>query len=275
MEKVTYIVPIHELKEETKTLLARALESLENVTTDVDDELVFVGPLDIIKEVFVWYGEKNENSRFKEIGLVPNEDTDFFRQINEAVKKCATKYFSILEFDDTYQPYWNELVQEYAAATNASVVMPINEFLEDGQFSSLGNEIVWSSTFAQDENEKIGYVSSECLNTFMDFNVTGALINTEDFKEIGGLKPSLKIAAWYEFLLRAVYNSKVVYVAPKIGYDHTIARKGSYSEKAYNEIPQEEGQWLIKTAKQEYFFTNDRNRTFGDDIENVPEQSNE
>lgn len=275
MEKVTYIVPIHEFKEETKTLLARALDSLENVVTDVDDELVFVGPLDIIKEVFVWYGEKNDNSRFKEIGLVPNEEPNFFRQINEAVKKCTTKYFSILEFDDAYQPYWNQLVQEYADATNASVVMPINEFLEDGEFSSIGNEIVWSSTFAQDENEKIGYVSSECLNTFMDFNVTGALINTEDFKEIGGLKPSLKIAAWYEFLLRAIYNSKVVYVAPKIGYEHTIGRKGSFSEKAYEEIPQEEGQWLIKTAKQEYFFTNDRNRTFGDDIEDVPEETKE
>ena len=265
MEKVTYIVPIHELKDETKKLLERALESLENVATDAEDELVFVGPLDIIKEVFVWYGEKDENSRFKEIGLVPNDKTDFFSQVNEAVKKCTTKYFSILEFDDAYLPYWDELVQSYAEATNASVVMPINEFLVNGDFSSFGNEIVWSSTFAE----------NDCLNTFMDFNMTGALINTEDFKEIGGLKPSLKIAAWYEFLLRAVYNAKVVYVAPKIGYEHTIGRKGSFSENAFEELSPEEGQWLIKTAKQEYFFTNDRNRTFGDDLEDVPEETKE
>ena len=276
MEKVTYIIPIHELKEDTKKLLATALESLENVSGDADDELLLVGPLDIIKEIFVWYSEEKENSRFKEIGLVPNDgSTDFFTQVNLAAKKCSTKYFSILEFDDTYEPYWNKTVQEYAESTGASVVLPLNAFIVNGEFSSFGNEVVWSTTFAQSDNEVLGYVSEDCLNTFIDFNVTGALINTADFNEIGGLKPSLKISAWYEFLFRCLYNSKLVYVAPKVCYNHTIGRKGSYSDVAYSEIGNEEGQWLIKAAKQEYFFKEDRHRTFGDDIEEVTEEVKE
>ena len=171
MEKVTYIIPIHELKEDTKKLLATALESLENVSGDADDELLLVGPLDIIKEVFVWYSEEKENSRFKEIGLVPNDgSTDFFTQVNLAAKKCSTKYFSILELDDTYEPYWNKTVQEYAESTGASVVLPLNAFIVNGKFSSFGNEVVWSTTFAQSDNEVLGYISEDCLHTFIDFS---------------------------------------------------------------------------------------------------------
>ena len=268
MEKVTYIVPIHEFKSETKKLLSRALGSLEAMETGAEDEVIFVGPLDIVQKAVVWYSETVPSSKFKEIGVVPNDgSTDVFTQINKAVNSCSTPYFSVLEFDDAFKPYWNQVAQKYAEETPASVLLPIDEFYTDGQFSSFGNEVVWSSTFAQSENEKVGFVSLDSLDTFMDFNVTGALIKTEDFISLGGLKPSLKIAAWYEFLLRAAYNGKTIFVVPKIGYEHTLGRKGGYSETAFKEISREEGKWLIATAKREYFFKNDRNKIFGDEEE--------
>ena len=100
------------------------------------------------------------------------------------------------------------------------------------------------------------------LDVYMDFNVTGAIINTEDFNEIGGLKKSLKLASWYEFLMRLCYNGKKIYTIPKIGYDHMINRDDSLMKDYQNNITPEEGTWLIKTAKQEYFFKEDRKKTF-------------
>ena len=259
MENVTYIIPLNEYNKEVEKNLKRALDSLENVEGNEDDEIIFVGPKKVIDNAAKLISEKNK----KEVTLVTNEEkTDFFNQVNIAVFSCTTPFFSILEFDDAYKPYWNKEAQKYAAATDASIILPINEFIKDGEFASLGNEFAWSSVFAEKEEETIGFISLDALDSFFDFNVTGALIRTEDFISLGGLKPSLKIAAWYEFLLRAAYNKKLIYVAPKDGYEHTIQRKGSYSDLAFKTISPEEGKWLISTAKQEYFFKEDRNKAF-------------
>ena len=96
----------------------------------------------------------------------------------------------------------------------------------------------------------------------MDFNCTGGLFKTEDFISLGGLKKSLKIAAWYEFLMRVCYKSKKIYVLPKIGYLHTVGREDSYMEQMQKTLTQEEGKFLIDTARQEYFFKEDRNIQF-------------
>ena len=120
--------------------------------------------------------------------------------------------------------------------------------------------IAWSASFANE----IGFIDLDCLDTYMDFNVTGSFIKTEDFISIGGLKPSLKIAAWYEFLLRACHNSLKVFVVPKVGYSHTLSREGSYMNETKKDISPEEGKWLIATAKEEYFFKEDRKKKYGE-----------
>lgn len=259
MENVSYIIPLNEYNKEIEKRLKKALNSLDDVDGNEDDEILFVGPQKVIEKAASLLSKKNH----KEVTLVANEEkTDFFNQVNTAVFSCTTPFFSILEFDDAYKPYWNTEAQRYGTAVNASIILPLNEFTIDGEFSSLGNEIVWSSVFAEKENETLGFISIDTLDTFFDFNITGALIRTEDFISLGGLKPSLKIAAWYEFLLRAAYNKKVIYVVPKVGYEHTVQRKGSYTDTAYKTISAEEGKWLIATAKQEYFFKEDRNKIF-------------
>lgn len=266
MENVSYIIPLNVFNKTVTEGLKRAFKSLEEIEGNAEDEIIFVGPQKVIEKAAALLSDKNT----REVNLVANEEnTDFFNQVNLAVFSCTTPFFSILEFDDAYKPYWNTEAQKYAVASNASIILPINEFVVNGEFSSFGNEIVWSSIFAEKEEEVLGYISSETLNSFMDFNLTGALIRTEDYISIGGLKPSLKIAAWYEFLLRATYNNKVIYVAPKVGYEHTIQRAGSYSDTAFKSISEEEGKWLIATAKQEYFFKEDRNKTFEQETSNA------
>ena len=37
-------------------------------------------------------------------------------------------------------------------------------------------------------------------------------------------------------------------------------------------ISQEEGKWLIDTARMEYFFTEDKNKTFGEYVEETEKQ---
>jgi len=257
MTKITYIIPLHKFDEKIEELYKSAIESLNSVEKNEDNKVILVGPSEVLKKAI------NVCKPVIETSLVENDETDFFVQVNKAAYQCVTPYFTILEIDDMLCPFWNAAMQEYEVV-NASVLMPINEYRKNGEFISLGNEIAWSSSFANisENGNGLGYVDIDCLKAYMDFNVTGAAIRTEDFISIGGLKPSLKIAAWYEFLLRMAYNSKSIFVVPKAAYKHTIGREDSYMENSAKEISQEYGSWLIKTALQEYFFKNDRNIEF-------------
>ena len=256
MAKITYIVPVHKFDESVSALLTNALKSIKE-TKYKDYSVTIVGPADVLKNV----EEIINGLKMKSVtNYLTNEgETDFFSQINFAAMHCTTKFFCVVEFDDQVMEKWPENALKYQEATSASVALPLTEYVKDGNMVSFGNELAWDGSFANE----IGYLDIDCLNTYMDFNVTGALIKTEDFLSIGGLKPSLKIAAWYEFLLRACQNSLKVYVVPKLGYSHTIQREGSYMIESSKEITREYGAWLIETAKQEYFFKEDRKREFG------------
>ena len=105
-------------------------------------------------------------------------------------------------------------------------------------------------------------------NTFL---LTGSIFNTADWREVGGLKPSVKITFWYEWLLRATNKNKVVYVIPKVGYNHHLGRKNSLVEYYKENMGNEETQWWFDLAKREYFFKEDRNKTYEDYLKNVKE----
>ena len=259
MGKVSYIVPLHKFDEEVEVLLPNALKSIKE-TKSKDYVILIVGPKDVLEKTEKIVNDLKLKTATK---FIENTgETDFFSQVNEAALKCTTKFFCVVEFDDTVMEYWPVVFEKYQETENASIVLPIEELSKDGHWVSWANEIAWSNAFADEHH--LGELDLDCLNKFMDFNVTGAFIKTEDFIKIGSLKPSLKFAAWYEFLLRACQNGLVVYVAPKLGYSHTVNREGSYMENIMKEISREEGAWLIETAKQEYFFKEDRKKKFGE-----------
>lgn len=258
MGNVTYIIPVHKFDETVEKYLPNALKSVKE-TEDKEYTLILVGPKEVLAktEKFVEDLKLKTSTKF-----VENETTDPYTQINTAVMRTTTPYFCVVEYDDEVTPYWTKRAKEYGE-NNASVLLPLVEFYSAGVPVSFGNELAWDTAFADEHN--LGYIDMEQLNTYMDFVVSGALIKTEDFISIGGLKPSLKIASWYEFLLRCCYKHKEIYVVPKLGYKHTLDTPNSYSEISKNEISQEEGAWLIATAKQEYFFDKDRNKKFGEE----------
>ena len=258
MGSLTYIVPVHKFDNYVEKLLPIALKSIKD-SEDKEYTVILVGPKEVLSKTESIINDLKLKTSTK---FVENEDTDPYTQINVAVMRCTTPYFCVVEYDDEVMPYWGKRAKEYGE-NGASVLLPLIEFHSANIPVSFGNELAWDTAFADEHN--LGYIDMEQLNTYMDFVVSGALIKTEDFISIGGLKPSLKIAAWYEFLLRCCYKHKDIYVVPKLGYKHVLDTPDSYSDKCKNEIGQEEGAWLITIAKQEYFFKEDRKKKFGEE----------
>lgn len=254
MKDLTIIIPIHTFNDEMSKLLLNAYKSITNMKNSDGIKISIVAPTEIIENI-----KKNINDS-NIVYIKNNGNTDFCNQVNLAAKECKTKYFSILEFDDKYNENWISNFEKYLPFYNdVTVFMPLTELTNtDGKILGFINEVTLASSFSNE----LGFLDLDCLQVYMDFNVTGSIIRTEDFNEIGGLKPSLKLASWYEFLMRLCYNGKKIYTIPKIGYSHMINREDSLMKKYQKEISIEEGTWLIKTAKQEYFFKEDRKKEY-------------
>ena len=256
MEKVTYIIPIHEFNEEVKTYLTRALESLKTLTDANTFKTLFVGPKLVLDKCAELY--KALECPLK-MDVVTTDVNDVYEKINIAVMKCVTPYFSVLEFDDMFYPYWNKFAQKVLSKKTYSVILPIVELVNTNK-EPVGfmNEIAWDAAFS----DVLGFIGVEELKVFKDYNVTGGYIKTDDFISCGKLKPSMKIAAWFELLMRMSHNEHKIYVAPRIGYVHTVLRDNSYMVNTKNDISVEEGQWLIKYALDEYTNKTDSNKKF-------------
>ena len=248
MDKITVIIPVHEYKKE---LLVNAINSIPKRK---EISILIVTPNNIVDDI-------NKLNLDNVTVIENNGNIDFCTQINLGAQKCNTKYFSILEFDDTYTDIWFNNVEKYIKHfPDVSLFLPLVKLMkfDNENVVSLMNEIAWSSAFA-DEN---GFINTDCLNAYYDFLTSGGIFNTKDFNELGGLKPSLLIASTYELLLRYANNSKKIFVIPKIGYVHTFGNPNSYSSIMNDKISQKHGQWLIELARQEKFFKEDRGKVF-------------
>ena len=252
MKDITIIIPVHKYDDQVKGLLLRAIDS---VPQDYLVHIVCPSNLSDVLGSFV-------SDRVAVMSAMDeNESTDFCTLVNRGVATCGTNWFSILEFDDEYTDIWFKNVEhEMEYKSDVSVFMSLVEMLDfsSKKFVSYGNEAPWASSFS----EEIGYIDNECLQDYIDFNLTGAVFNTADWINGGGLKPSIKLTFWYEFLLRITSNSKKVYVVPKLGYKHYINRQESLYDTYRNTIDAEEADWWRELAKKECFVKKDRNKTY-------------
>lgn len=258
MKNLTIIIPIHKINEDIKKLLETAYNSVVSMENIDGTKVMIVGPENVLSECKTVLSGKTYADEI--VLFEKNDKTDFCSQVNFGAKKCKTDYFSILEFDDTFKKKWLKNVEKYLEFFgDTSVLLPLTELCDtDNNMLSFINEVAWASSFSNE----LSFLDLDCLQVYMDFNVTGGIIRTEDFVEVGGLKSSLKIASWYEFLMRLCHNGKKVMVIPKVGYSHIINRDDSLMKQQQEEITPEEGAWLIKTAQQEYFYKEDRKKEF-------------
>lgn len=253
MKDITVIIPLHKHDEETEKLLTRAIDSVPS------DYKV------IISTTHECFDSLNGVSTRDGVTCVYNADdeskSDFSTLVNYGVTNVETHYFSILEYDDEYTSIWFNNVETYIEyKPETSVFLPLNDLIDfnNNKFVGYGNEAPWASSFSNE----IGYIDNDCLQQYFDFYLTGAVFNTADWVACGGLKPSIKLTFWYEFLLRVTNGGKKVFVVPKIGYKHYVNRKGSLFDEYRDVVSEKESSWWFETAKKESFFKNDRNKTY-------------
>ena len=249
MKDLVVILPLHEYNDEVKELLTKAVESVPK-----ELEILISCKNDLSAGLKKDY-KKNKNVKVLE--NAPDAPTDFASLVNFGVKNSDSKWFSILEYDDTYTPIWFDNFKKYVDFySDISVFLPLEDLVDanNNKFIGVGNEAPWASSFSNE----IGYIDLDCLKNFFDFYLTGSIFNTADWNEVGGLKPSIKLTFWYEFLMRITNKGKKVYVIPKIGYIHKLGRAGSLIEGYKQTIDNKESNFWVGVARKEYFFKEER-----------------
>ena len=249
MKELVVIIPMNEFGKENIELLNKAVES---VPSELNVLLSVPNGTD---------GKKLKGISDRLDVVSESEGSSFAELVNAAINTIEEKWFSILEFDDTYTPIWYDNAKKYIEfMPSTSVFMYLEDITDfnDGKYIGFGNEAAWASAFSNE----IGFIDNDCLQNYFDFYMTGSIFNTADWKEVGGLKPSIKITFWYEWLLRATNKNKTVYVIPKVGYNHKLGRKGSLIEIYKSTIDQEETQWWFDLAKREMYYKKDRKKEY-------------
>jgi hypothetical protein len=250
MKDLTVIIPILSLdSKEKKDMFKKALKSASGAET-----IIVVGNSEAI------YGIEKVN---KNVILLENTgNTEYTAQVNFAVDNVKTKYFSVLEYDDTFSKIWFANVEKYISVDtdNTFAFLPLTEIIDAPSNEIIGyaNEAVWASSFS----EEIGYLDNESMQDYINFNTSGAIFKTEDFKTLGKLKESMKLVFWYEFLLRALYKEKRIFVIPKIGYYHYVNREGSITSEYAKNMSVKEADWWIDLAAKEMYFPQDRKKIY-------------
>ena len=253
---LTVFIPLHKYDNDVYELLKDAVES--TTVQDKEVPIVISCPSASVKKL---KKDFQDNSNITIYEISENDDTDFCSQVNTFAVKCTTKYFSILEYDDAYAKTWFSNVDKYLSFyADTDILLPIAELYDYPTSNMIGyvNEVVWAASFSNE----IGHIDFESLDVVNEYNLTGAIFNTDTFLELCGLKPSIKISFWQEFMLRACYHEKKAFVVPKVGYYHMINREDSLSDSYNKEIGNEEAQWWMELAKQEYFFNEDRKKEY-------------
>jgi GT2 family glycosyltransferase len=254
-KKIGVIIPLHEYNDEVKALLTKAIDSVPqelNIFISTNEEID-----NKINEITILYPNN--------VTLIQhNVDSSFSNLVSVAVKFLEDdgyEYFSILEFDDIYSEIWyKNVIEEIEDKPEVSVFLPFTEILdfESKRFISYGNEAPWASSFS----EEIGYIDNESLQQYFDFYLTGSIFNIKDWNYVGGLKTSMKITFWYEFLLRLTHNDKKAYVIPKLIYKHYVNRPNSLYKEYKEQIDEKEVQFWYDTAIEEYRYKKDRNKKY-------------
>jgi hypothetical protein len=260
MKELGIIIPMHEFGKENIELLNKAVESVPEGLSIYLSVPMGTTPAKVkgVSGRVTLVTATTEGSTFAE--LVENG-------VNALKDNPDIKWFSILEFDDTYTSIWLDNVKRYIDfMPDVSVLMCLEDITDfnDGKYIGFGNEAAWASAFSNE----IGFIDLDCLQNYFDFYLTGSVFNLKDWLEVGGLKPSIKITFWYEWLLRATNKGKTVFVMPKVGYNHALGRNGSLVEQYKSEISREESQWWFDLAKREYFYKEDRKKEYSP---NIPE----
>ena len=235
MKELGIIIPMHEFGKENIELLNKAIESVPE-----DMPICLSTPKGTTPAKI-----KGASNRLNLV-VSDEEGSSFAELVENGVNAFANnpdvKWFSILEFDDTYTPIWLDNAKRYIDfMPDTSVFMFLEDITDfnDGKYIGFGNEAAWASSFSNE----LGFIDLDCLQNYFDFYLTGSIFNLTD---------------WI-----------AVFVIPKVGYNHTLGRKDSLVEQYKAEISKEESQWWFDLAKREYFYKEDRKKEYDPEIQDT------
>lgn len=233
----------------------KAIDSLKNQKIEFEELLIVPTQEETLTDFLKSYDFGNLNVVIKPWEQNPN----FASQANFGVKNAKGTWVSIMEFDDEYSNIWFDNVLKYSESyPDVQMFLPVVvETDEKGGFAGFTNE----ATFAANFSQEMGILTNDTLQDYQNFQVSGSAIKKTLFQDFGGIKPSIKLTFIYEFLLRLTYNSVSIMTIPRLGYKHTNLREGSifWNYKfGDNILTEPEVRFWIQSAKQEYFFTDDR-----------------
>ncbi len=267
LSNLTIIIPIHEfIGEADLKFFNSAIESIKTNKKYLPSEVLIV----FTKEDFEKYGIDKKVLEGLNVSFLHNKSTktDFCSQINFAVEKVTTEYFSIMEFDDEYGDIAFQSFKEYSDAyTNVSIFLTNTiETTSNDKFIKFSNcELMSRGAIPEG---KLGLLNHQTMQMMTALVLSGSYIKKVDFLQFGGLKPSMKVSFIYEYLLRATYNEQIVFLIPKLSYLHRNGREGSYLDiiKKSN-ITKEEVTFWYDNAKKEFYFTRDRELSYRKEVE--------
>ena len=204
-----------------------------------------------------------------------------FNEVFNTSLENEYEFFSIIEPNDVIGLNWYTNANLYAVENeNVSVFFPIIRNTINGVFNSLINEAAWAEGLA----EEAGKLDMSLLTRFNCMTLLGAAFRVNSIKEYSEqkadgkfypIKESIKISHCYEFLMRMVYNDVKAMCIPRVGYEFKVKSNDSF-KPTWCKIPQnlaqispemggvtpEEGKFWMDLAKKEYFFDEDRNKTY-------------
>lgn len=257
MENITIILPIHQMETELENYIKNYYDTIfKQIVSPA--YLLVVSPSDEVLDLCqtLW-----DSSCKTQLIKLKNEtsDSSFQGQLKLAVDYVKTDWFSISEFDDNYSINWFANVEKYMKQNpDVSCFLPLVANVDLNKralFISNANPIMlgWGEKHMMVENEPLCRVT--------DFTMSGAVIRTETFKKVGGIKGNIKLSFNYEFLLRLTYSGYEVMVIPKVGYRHMIGRPGSLFVSYKDVIDEQQAAKWWEAALREYFFKIDREVT--------------
>lgn len=255
-KELMILIPLHEMTEEVKTLLPKAINSVDTTFQIVISTIPSL--LSEAREFLDAGGDKWQN--VSAVANVKDDGDSSFSSLVNAGVDDDFEWFSILEFDDTYNNMFDEFFKYKKFKKDVSVFMTLESLMNynTSHFVGYGNEAPWASSFSSE----IGTIDNESLQQFFDFYLTGSYFKTSDWKTVGGLKPSIQVSFWYEFLLRLTKQNKKVFVIPKVGYYHTVNRPNSLMEIYRSTIDAKESQWWFELAQKECGYKIDRKKEY-------------
>lgn len=265
---ITLIIPVHDLENNAeKEFLNNALNSV-STQWELPEKVMLVidGNNEELKNTINNEIECPDN--VKEILSVVENDTGntyFQAQMNFAVSKVDTTWFSFLELDDELSaPYIKNVSKYKGVYDDVDMFLPIivdtelTENKEQGglqdDFRGFTNEAVWANEFSDER----GILDNNALLNYRNFNFDGMAMKKEVYEDLGGIKENMKLTFMYEFLLRMTYNDVRIMTIPKFGYKHRNQRENSLFQKYKESMRPDEANWWLSMAESEYFFTKDR-----------------